>query len=160
MPSRKGGTSTPKSTRAKRPKKAGKPSRTRSATRAPASRTRPTSAGAVRKPANAAAQRAQQVFVAFVMDQLSRLSGVRTRAMFGGHGLYQGEDFFGIVHQARLYFRVNDVTRTRYEKCDMEPFRPVKGPKLGKYYEVPPDVIEDPKEITAWAREAVGAAGN
>ncbi|TKB72707.1 MAG: TfoX/Sxy family protein [Nitrospira sp.] len=50
-------------------------------------------------------------FKDFVLDQLADLHGVNARAMFGGYGLYQGGDFFGIIHEGRLYFKTNDERR-------------------------------------------------
>ena len=46
-------------------------------------------------------------FKAFVLDQLSAVSEVRARAMFGAHGLYSGEHFFGILDEGRLFFKTN-----------------------------------------------------
>lgn len=43
----------------------------------------------------------QESFAAFVLDQLAGLEGVSARRMFGGHGLYRGGDFFGIIHDGR-----------------------------------------------------------
>src|SRR5207302_1728335 len=36
-------------------------------------------------------------FKEFVLDQLGALPELRSRAMFGGHGLYQADCFFGIL---------------------------------------------------------------
>lgn len=47
----------------------------------------------------------------FVLDQLRDLGGVEAHAMFGGHGLYRGEIFFGILYKGRLYFKTDDVSR-------------------------------------------------
>lgn len=77
--------------------------------------------------------------------------------MFGGHGLYQGRVFFAIVHRGRLYFRVDDATRPTYEARGMNPFRPGPRQTLGRYYEVPADVLEDAAVAARWARAAVGA---
>ena len=43
----------------------------------------------------------QESFADFVLDQLSELEGASARRMFGGHGLYRGGDFFGIIHDGR-----------------------------------------------------------
>ena len=48
---------------------------------------------------------ADESFKEFVLDQLSALPEVRARAMFGAHGLYQGERFFGILDEGRLFFK-------------------------------------------------------
>ena len=39
-------------------------------------------------------------FKSFVLDQLGALPELRARAMFGAHGLYSGEHFFGILDEA------------------------------------------------------------
>jgi len=90
-----------------------------------------------------------------VLDQLEGLEGVTCRAMFGGHGLYCGDDFFGILHKERLYFRVTPATRQEYERRGMEPFRPNSDQTLQRYYEVPADVLENRSRLIHWARQAL-----
>ncbi len=94
-------------------------------------------------------------FVEFVEDQLKDLPDIRSRAMFGGHGLYQGNVFFAIVHKGRLYFKTNPTTAQRYIQHGMQPFRPNPKQTLMRYYEVPVDVIEDDDKLASWAREAL-----
>jgi DNA transformation protein len=94
-------------------------------------------------------------FVDFVEDQLRNLPDVRSRAMFGGHGLYQGNVFFGIVHKGRLYFKTNPDTAKPYVERGMKPFRPGPRQSLKRYYEVPVDVIEDDGKLVSWARAAI-----
>ncbi|MGH8403154.1 MAG: TfoX/Sxy family protein, partial [Gammaproteobacteria bacterium] len=38
-------------------------------------------------------------FLEFVLEQLSSIRPVSMQPMFGGHGLYLGGTFFGIVHK-------------------------------------------------------------
>ncbi|MBI3876627.1 MAG: TfoX/Sxy family protein [Verrucomicrobia bacterium] len=95
-------------------------------------------------------------FKEFVLDQLRTL-GAEARPMFGGHGLYCGGNFFGILHKGRLYFYTNAATRQPYLKRGMKPFRPNARQTLGKYYEVPAEVVENTDELVAWAQAA--AAG-
>lgn len=90
----------------------------------------------------------------FVLDQLSELSGLTHRAMFGGYGLYQRETFFGIIHEGRLYFKTDGTTRAAYVTRNMKPFRPNPKQTLKTYYEVPVDVLEDAGELTIWAQQA------
>ena len=90
----------------------------------------------------------------FVLDQLSELSGLTHRAMFGGYGLYQRETFFGIIHEGRLYFKTDGTTRAAYVTRNMKPFRPNPKQTLKTYYEVPVDVLEDAEELTIWAQQA------
>lgn len=95
----------------------------------------------------------------FVLDQLPALGDIRCRAMFGGYGLYLGEDFFGIVYDGRLYFKTDGGTRGKYERSGMGPFAPSETQVLKNYFEVPGEVLEDAEELTAWAREAAARKG-
>jgi len=93
-------------------------------------------------------------FKEFVLDQLKELPGVTARSMFGGYGIYQGEVFFAIIHQSRLYFKTNDRTRPAYVKKGMKPFRPNAKQTLKTYYEVPVDIIEDSEQLVEWSEKA------
>jgi DNA transformation protein len=90
-------------------------------------------------------------FADFVLDQLAALRDVACRAMFGGHGLYQGSTFFGIIHKGRLYFRVTQTTLIHYQAHGMKPFRPNPKQTLKSFYEVPIEIIEDAEQLTSWA---------
>jgi hypothetical protein len=63
-----------------------------------------------------------------VQDLLARLGAalpIRTRAMFGGVGIYSGELFFALILDQRLYFRVDGATRPAYAARGSEPFQTV-----------------------------------
>ncbi len=94
-------------------------------------------------------------FQDFVLDQLDGLGRVACQRMFGGHGLYRDDVFFGVLSKGRLYFKTNDATRPEYECRGMEPFRPSEKQTLSTYYEVPVDVLEDRDALVEWARKAV-----
>jgi len=97
-------------------------------------------------------------FKDFVLDQLQGLLDLKCRSMFGGHGLYQEETFFGIVFKGRLYFKTDKKSAVPYLKAGMMPFRPNEKQTLKNYYEVPVDVIEDRERLAAWARKSLRAA--
>jgi DNA transformation protein len=99
-------------------------------------------------------------FKKFVLDQLSALPDVRAKAMFGAHGLYQGEHFFGILDEGRLFFKTDQISQADYVARGMEPFTyKSKGRVLTmSYHEVPPDILENPLELVVWARLAIQAA--
>jgi DNA transformation protein len=90
----------------------------------------------------------------FVLDQLRSLDGVSCRSMFGGYGLYLGEDFFGIVFDGCLYFKTDETTREKYRAKGMGPFAPGEKQVLKSYYEVPEEIVEDDEQLASWAREA------
>jgi DNA transformation protein and related proteins len=94
-------------------------------------------------------------FKDFIVDQLSAMDGVEARRMFGGHGLYQDETFFGIVHKGKLFFKIDESTVGAYRKRKMESFRPNGKQTLKSYYQVPMEIIEDADVLREWAVKAV-----
>ena len=103
---------------------------------------------------------ARSSFQILVLDQLSRaIPGIRSRAMFGGVGIYSGDLFFALIADDVLYFKVDASTRLDFEARGMGPFRPF-GEEGGtmKYYQLPEDVLEDPEELRLWAEKAVAIA--
>ena len=98
-------------------------------------------------------------FVAFATEQLAGMKGLRPKAMFGGVGLYSEEIFFGLLARDRLYLKVDDSNRARYEDAGMTAFKPYADkPMLMPYFEVPVGVLEDAQELVRWARESVHVA--
>ena len=81
-------------------------------------------------------------FKDYVLDQLSEVPELRAKRMFGGHGLYAGESFFGIIHEGRCYLKTDADTRRKFLARGMEPFRPNAKQTLAAYYEVPAEVID------------------
>ncbi|HKD99853.1 MAG TPA: TfoX/Sxy family protein [Planctomycetota bacterium] len=92
-----------------------------------------------------------------IVDSLAALRGVEARAMFGGHGLYRDDEFFGIVWRGHLYFRTDETTRGDYLAAGSKPFRPRARMKSKRYFEVPLAVLENPPVLVAWALKAVAA---
>ena len=91
-------------------------------------------------------------------DQLEGLEEVAAKRMFGGHGLYAGGHFFGIVSDGSLYFKTDDTTRAEYQRRGMQPFKPREKQSLRRYFEVPADVLESSAELVEWAARAVACA--
>jgi len=101
-------------------------------------------------------------FKKFVLDQLSALPELRAKAMFGAHGLYCGDKFFGILDEGRLFFKTDAMSQADYTARGMGPFTyTMKGKVMTMaYHEVPPDVLENAPELTDWARRAIQLAGS
>jgi len=96
-------------------------------------------------------------FAAFVCEQLAALPHLKCRAMFGGHGLYAGEKFFGIVWRGALFFKTSPATVGAYVAADMSRFQPSAKQTLNNYYEVPARVLERRRDLVAWAQRAIDA---
>ena len=85
-------------------------------------------------------------YVTHVMDLPAQIGGVHSRAMFGGYGIFHDGDMFALISSAsRLYFKVDDTNRTRFEEAESERFQRMP------YFEVPIDVLETPDELREWA---------
>lgn len=96
---------------------------------------------------------------AFILEQLAGVGDLVPRAMFGGLGLYADGVFFGLVARDRLYLKVDDSNRARFEAAGSAPFKPYAGrPMTMNYWDVPPDVLEDSDELLAWAKASVAIA--
>ncbi len=96
----------------------------------------------------------------FVLEQLAAAGRVTPRAMFGGVGLYLDGLFFALIDDDTLYFKTDDSNRPRYEQAGSRPFCPFadRPDQSMAYWQVPADVLEDPDELTAWARQALAVA--
>ena len=103
---------------------------------------------------------ADDSFKEFVLDQLSALPEIRAKAMFGAHGIYCGEYFFGILDEGRLFFKTDERSKADYVSRGMPPFTYESKGKLMtmSYHEVPPEVLESPLELVDWARRAIATA--
>lgn len=96
----------------------------------------------------------------FALDQLSGVTQLRARAMFGGIGLYADEVFFGILAADVLYLKVDDTNRPEYQAAGAPPFRPYadRPMTMANYYSVPADVLEDAATTVEWARRSIEVA--
>ena len=105
---------------------------------------------------------ADDSFKEFVLDQLGALLDVRAKAMFGAHGIYSGETFFGILDEGRLFFKTDAASQADYTARGMGPFTYESRGKIltMSYHEVPPDVLENAPELTAWAQRAIQVAAS
>src|SRR2546426_1119488 len=103
---------------------------------------------------------ADESFKEFVRDQLCALPDLRVKAMFGGYGFYQADRFFGILIAGRLYFRTDERTRRNYQQRGMGPFSYEKAKRTMRmrYFEVPPEILENREELVTWANRAARIA--
>jgi len=86
--------------------------------------------------------------------------GVRSRRMFGGHGLYVDDLFVAIIAFDRLYLKDDAQTRARFEHAGCEPFvYDAKGRAVSLgYWSAPDDAIESPQSMFPWAHLGLEAA--
>jgi len=91
-----------------------------------------------------------------MMDQLSTWGKVTARKMFGGAGLYRDGKMFGLVYDDIAYLKVDETNREKFIEAGSAPFKPFPDrPKMRSYFEIPPDILEDPEELIKWAQESL-----
>jgi DNA transformation protein and related proteins len=94
------------------------------------------------------------------LELLAPLGTVRARRMFGGHGLYCDDLFFGLIAADRLYLKADAQSQPAFEAVGCERFvyeARGKSMTIG-YWTAPPEAMESPVLMQPWARLALAAA--
>lgn len=105
--------------------------------------------------------KAKPPFVTFVLDQIEGLGTATSRAMFGGHGIYVDGIIVGLVDEEVLYLKVDDANLPRFEEAGGKPFTYMhkeKGSVAMSYWTIPAEVLEDPEQLSEWARTSLEAS--
>jgi DNA transformation protein len=99
-------------------------------------------------------------FVELCLELLAALGSVRSRRMFGAHGLYADGLFIGIVASDRLYLKADAETKLQLEAAGCEPFVHVaRGRRVEmNFWTVPAEAMESPAQMLPWGRLALQAA--
>ena len=99
-------------------------------------------------------------YLAYLLEQLEGVAGLRSRRMFSGVGLYSGDLFFGLIHDDTLFFKTDGSTSADYIARGMPRFMPfpTRPEAVMAYHQVPADIIEDEEALSVWARKSVAVA--
>lgn len=92
-----------------------------------------------------------------VVDRFEARGPVRTKAMFGGHGVWCDDRFVAIVFRDVLYLKVNAATRPLFEAAGCTPFQMSADRPSRLAFYTPPDGAAD-DELDPWLDRAVSAA--
>ena len=101
-------------------------------------------------------------FHTYVEDLFANLGRIRIRKMFGGAGVYSGEDMFALIDKDRVYVKSDDSLKEHLESEGGEPFE-WTNPSTGKtirmsYVSLPVNALDDRDEASAWGRKALDVA--
>lgn len=100
-------------------------------------------------------------FIQHLLDLLRPLGEVRAKSMFGGWGFYLDGKMFALAAFDTFFIKVDDHNRADFLARGLTPFRyEMKPGQFNEisYYTPPPEALEDPAELCAWARKGVDAA--
>jgi DNA transformation protein and related proteins len=103
---------------------------------------------------------ASEGFIELLKDVLGGLGPVSVRRMFGGAGVYADGVMFGLVADDTLYLKADDATKAAFEVEGLGPYGyGGHGKRIDlPYWRAPERLLDDPDEMTAWARIALGVA--
>lgn len=104
-------------------------------------------------------------FIALLHELLAGLGPIRTRAMFGGHGVYATVDdseerMVGVVIDDALYLKTDTETVARFEAAGCAPFMYRRqGQELPmSYWSLPAEAMDSAQAMLPWAQLAWEAA--
>ena len=103
----------------------------------------------------------KDAFASYCAELLAGLGAVRVRRMFGGHGIYVDDLFIAIVAGERLYLKVDDASRARFEAAGCAPFTysaKGRGRVSISYREAPAEALDSAAAMRPWAALAMEAA--
>ena len=98
---------------------------------------------------------------AYLLELLAPLGPVSARRMFGAVGLFHGGMMFGLVARGELFLKVDDTNRPDYEAAGELPFSYETkhgSHTITSYWHCPPELLDDPETMAAWARKAIEVA--
>ncbi|MEL6857894.1 MAG: TfoX/Sxy family protein [Pseudomonadota bacterium] len=101
-------------------------------------------------------------FHTYVEDLFANLGRIRIRKMFGGAGVYSGEDMFALIDKDRVYVKSDDHLKQHLVSEGGEAFE-WTNPNTGKtiqmsYVSLPVNALDDRDEASAWGRKALDVA--
>lgn len=99
-------------------------------------------------------------FVEHVLELLAPLGPVRSRAMFGGHGLYLDGLFVAIIADEGLYLKADAASQGRFAAAGGQPFvYATAGREIRlNFWSPPAEALDSPALMAPWARLALQAA--
>jgi DNA transformation protein len=102
-----------------------------------------------------------KVIIERLEANLTPLGVFRSRPMFGGHGLYLDDLFFGLIAYDKCYLKTDEHNRSDYVKARAKPFSfesERKGLVVTSYWQCPDTVMKDRRKLRQWIGKALDAA--
>ncbi len=105
----------------------------------------------------AALKEATRAMLETANDLCARLPGYRTKAMFGGFGMYADTFIFGVVAHGEIYMRIGEdvALREDYAARGSHPFSPDGTITMAKWWSLPTELYDDPRGFLQDAKVAL-----
>jgi DNA transformation protein len=99
-------------------------------------------------------------FITYLHDVFAGFGPIRTKRMFGGHGVYHRDLMFALVANDVLYLKADDESAIFFEQLGLRRFEYNReGKTLSMaYYQAPEDIYDNPDLARTWAVLAYDAA--
>lgn len=99
-------------------------------------------------------------FVEYLEELFEEFKPIKTRMMFGRHGIYHNNIMFGLVVGDTIYLKADETTARYFVSKGLGQFEYMKGDIRVKmsYYLAPKEILEDRETASLWARRAYEAA--
>jgi DNA transformation protein len=102
-----------------------------------------------------------KAIIARLEASLTPLGAFRSRPMFGGHGLYLDDLFFGLIAYDKFYLKTDEQNLGDFVKAKAKPFSfesARKGLVVTSYWQCPDAVMKDGRKLQQWIAKALDAA--
>ncbi len=99
-------------------------------------------------------------FVSYLKEVFRELGPIKSRKMFGGHGLYYNDFMFALIADEQLYLKVDKTIENYFTAMSLPQFEYTKGDKIVRmsYFLAPDDILEDPEQAAVWGRRSYEVA--
>ena len=102
-----------------------------------------------------------KAIIARLEATLTPLGVFRSRPMFGGHGLYLDDLFFGLIAYDKFFLKTDEENRGDFVNAKAKPFSfesARKGLVVTSYWQCPDAVMKDGRKLRQWIGKALDAA--
>ena len=88
--------------------------------------------------------------VELLKEKLIQISGITSKKMFGGFGVFHEGKMFALVNsKGEMYLKINDSIRPKFEEAGAHQYG--KMP----YFSIPEAVFNDLEKLVRWAEESI-----
>ena len=101
-------------------------------------------------------------FLDYILDILLTYGNVKSRRIFGGHGIYASGIMFAIIINNEIYFKADNILAKKYKVLGSYPFSYKRDNKIIalSYWIVPQEVLEDVDQLKSWFDSSLEVAKN